>query len=202
MQTHLNGETMELKISKGNNKIGKVPNLSFPPGKSCTPDAQVNCLINGCYAARSYLLYPNVRQAWTSNWELWKYEPARFKEDLYDYLAKNSPKRFRYCVGGDMPDEDFYYMAEDIAEDFPLTQFLVYTKNYEWDYSNKPDNLTVVLSVWPSMDLPKNRELPWAWLEEDIRRNVPFHFTCPGGCEDCDHFCWSNTAADIVFPKH
>lgn len=194
---------MQLKISLKNSKIGNVPNLSLPPGVSCAPD--IPCLTEGCYAMKAYRLYPGTRKAWNSNLEFYNEDPSEFFREFLQWLIKHNPKRFRLFVGGDFPDEDFLMHANILAIRAPKTKFLVFTKRYDYDYRNKPENLQVILSTWPGVPLPENTDLPWAWLEGDDRRskNRP-HFVCPGGCTNCEHKCWDFISADIpvVFKKH
>lgn len=194
---------MRLKISEGNNKLGKIANLSMPPGLTCVPG--IPCLSEGCYAMKAYRLYPNVQNAWTSNLELWESNPGKFFSEFSAWLTKKKPERFRLFTGGDMPSEEFLTQLMFVATNHPETGFLVFTKRYDYDYGKMPDNLKVVLSIWPGVKLPTNTDLPWAWLEEDPRRRKTFpHYVCPGGCDACPHLCWDklSTGMHLVFQKH
>lgn len=194
---------MRLKISLKNSKIGNIPNLSLPPGTSCVDD--IPCFTDGCYAMKSYRLYPGTRNAWDTNLEFYKRQPNQFFFELKEWMIKHNPKRFRLFVGGDFPDLDFYSRFAIMCYGLPGTQFLVFTKRYEYDYFLKPDNLQVILSIWPGVPLPENKELPWAWLEEDERRpKNQTHLVCPGGCTSCDHKCWNviSSKISVVFKKH
>ena len=64
-----------MAISRGNSKLGKVPNISLPPVKSCG-----NCkqCAPDCYALKSYKQYKNVRASWDYNFDLYKSEPGRY----------------------------------------------------------------------------------------------------------------------------
>jgi len=194
---------MRLKISLKNSKIGNVPNLSLPPGTTCVP--HIPCYTEGCYAMKAYRLYPGTRNAWDSNLQFYNENPSGFFWDLQEWLVKHNPERFRLFVGGDFPKEDFCFRTITLAHMFPETKFLVFTKRYDYDYSLKPENLQVILSIWPDVPLPKNKELPWAWLAEDERRpKDQAHFVCPGGCTTCAHKCWDFISAhtSVVFKKH
>lgn len=189
---------MILKISPNNSKIGKIPNLSLTPGASCVP--YVPCFKEGCYAYNSYRRFPNVRAAWDNNLRMYKTERMKFFYDLNWYLEHYVPERFRLFVGGDFPDWEFFRDFNVTAGLHPDTQFLAFTKRYEYNFDQKVENFSVVLSTWPGKNLPTNTELPWSWLEEDDRKpEVYFH--CPGGCDDCGHECW-DTTNHIVFSKH
>lgn len=194
---------MRLKISLRNSKIGKVPNLSLPPGTSCVPD--IPCYNEGCYAMKAYRLYPGTRNAWDSNLQFYNEKPLLFFAEFSAWLSQHKPKRFRLFVGGDFPSWDFYVHMTILAQLYPKTKFLIFTKRYDYDYSLKPDNLQVILSTWPGMPLPENTNLPWAWLEEDDRRpKNQTYLVCPGGCTNCNHKCWDFISAHtpVVFKKH
>ena len=76
---------MRIKISERNSKIGPVPNISFPPGKSCILNAPCFCK-DGCYAIGPYTRWPNVRNAWDFNLDLYYENPDLFMEEFSDYL--------------------------------------------------------------------------------------------------------------------
>lgn len=194
---------MIAKVSKGNTKIGGTPNISLPPGITCRKDAL--CLTDGCYAMKSFRQYPNVRKAWTHNMDMYNKEPEEYFDSIGDQVAASGARFFRWHVAGDIINQAYFDGMVDVAELECLTKFLVFTKRYDLDFSAAPENLKVVLSIWPGMKLPEETVLPWAWLEEDGRR--PLHYiyiTCPGNCEMCGHKCWSylDRDIDVIFPKH
>ncbi len=196
---------LSLTISKGNSKIGAVPNISLTPGVSCQPG--VPCFYDGCYAMKSYRMYPNVRKAWDDNLELWKTNPGRFATKLAFYLQDKSPERFRYHVGGDVPDQDYVDMMNVMAWNFPKTSFLAFTKKYDLDFTGLPPNLTIVLSAWPSLAFPfaKAGDLPRAWLAEDPRAPLSeVHIRCQQHCGKCNYQCWHGLGKgmNVVFDKH
>jgi hypothetical protein len=194
---------MKLKISEGNSKIGRVPNISLPPIKSCR--LGVPCF-KDCYAMKAYRQYANVRSAWDNNLELYNKDWRAYFVDLDDYLFNKRPDRFRFHVAGDIIDQKYLAQMLWTASMFPDTKFLAFTKRYDLDMSEPvPDNLTLVLSVWPGMELPEKTQLPWAWLAEDVRRpkKEPF-ISCPGKCDSCSHKCWGGISSDlhVVFERH
>lgn len=193
---------MQLKISKNNSKIGKIPNLSLTPGTSCVPE--IPCYREGCYARNSYNRFPATKKAWDSNLELWNSDSGQFFTDWDRWLTKHRPERFRIFVGGDFPSQSFYFMVKFLAETHQETSFLAFTKRYNYIYETKPDNLQIVLSTWPGVPLPSNRGLPWSWLKEDDRRPEVDCYVCQGGCTDCGFQCWNKLDADthVVFKKH
>lgn len=188
---------MELKISKGNSKLGSIFNYSLPPGITC---GAVPCFEAGCYARKSWNQYPNVRKAWQKNLDLYRNDPVEFFDQLYEFLVNKKPERFRIHVGGDLVDEPYWYHLAQVLRSVPDTQFLMFTKRYDYPLGLAPENLALFLSTWPGYPLPSS-PLPKTWLEEDPRKPDTY-FRCPGECGACDYQCWENKHHDIVFPRH
>lgn len=196
---------MRLKISQGNSKLGRMPNLSLPPIVTCRDNAPC---IKDCYAKRFYLMWPNVRNAWDSNLEFYKENPDGFFRELCIYFATEKPKRFRLFVGGDFPDFEFYERFLDIADTYRDISILCFTKRYEFVDAMEvpPSNMKVILSIWPGLEIPELAYyLPTAWLSTDDRLpkflgSDPY-VVCPGRCDDCHHKCWT-AQLPIVFQKH
>ena len=191
---------MRLKISLGNTKLGSIPNLNLPPVTTC-PEG-VPC-VKDCYARKAWRQYPVTRKAWSSNLTFYREDPDKFFFEWHDYLTRKEPEVFRVHSAGDMPDRGYWDRLQDLITCHD-TIFLIFTKRYDFDYTKKPKNASVVLSVWPGLDLPENTDLPWAWLYEDRRRpEDAYYFLCPGSCADC-HVCWDKLSAGVhvCFKKH
>ena len=192
----------ELKISSGNTKLGKIPNLSLPPITTCRPDA--TCKVD-CYANKAYRTYPTVRNAWESNLQLYKEDPEGFFTQLYDWLWNNDPKQFRIHVSGDCPDARYFRVLCDVISLFPSTTFVMFTKRYELPFHLATDNFKIILSMWPGLALPDWLEyMPKAWLADDVRFPIAEpYISCPGKCDDCSA-CWSAVSAElpVVFNRH
>ncbi len=78
----------------------------------------------------------------------------------------------------------------------------MFTKRYDWNFSDVPNNFKVYFSTWPGLALPsKMFDFQIAWLETDERKPEEY-FRCPGNCQDCGMSCWKMKNIDIVFPKH
>lgn len=191
-----------LTISSGNTKLGKIPNLSLPPGLSCRPDAP--CKID-CYANKAYRMYPSVRNAWGGNLKFYNEDPEGFFAEIHDWMAVNSPTRFRIHVSGDCPDERYFREWCSVAVVNPDTSLLIFTKKYDLPFYLAPNNLKIVLSMWPGLDLPEGLDhMPKAWLTDDLRFPVlePYIF-CPGKCDQCGS-CWDavSPVLPVVFNRH
>lgn len=193
---------MRLKISEGNSKLGKVPNLSLPPVITCRPD--VPCSAD-CYAVKFYRMWLTVRDAWDANLQFYREDPDGFFHDLILYLAMKKPKRFRLFVSGDFPDEIFFDRIMDVFGSYPDTQVLCFTKRFEYPLYIAPQNVNLVLSMWPDLEIPEiAADFPCSWLAEDDRRPEATHIRCVSNCVECGYKCFTAVSCDLhcVFDKH
>jgi hypothetical protein len=195
---------MKLSISPGNSKIGRTPNISLPPHTTCELDAPCR---KDCYANHhAYKLYRQTKTAWDRNLAVWENNPEDYETQLRDYLSgrffKDGTRYFRWHVGGDIPDQSYARMVETVAEVFPETEFLIYTRR---DWLDKPvgqqfpRNLHVMRSQWIGEEvhtterrfivLPKGEPVPADGL------------LCPGLCEEC-RACWWLRSYPIYIHKH
>ena len=193
---------MRLHISKGNMKLGKIPNISLPPVTTCRP--RVPCA-KQCYAQKAMRLYPQTRKAWTENLDFLELSgEAEFFTQVSEWLAQNKPTHFRWHVSGDTPSTLYAVLVYQIAKIFPDVKFMMFTKR--WDLlpdQPPPENLAVILSMWPGLRNPKGFEdFPRAWLSSD-KRKPNFYFKCPGRCDEC-YKCWDivDLGYDVVFDLH
>lgn len=191
---------MKITISKGNTKLGKLPNISLPPVITCRPG--VPCT-KDCYAMKSYRMYPNVRKAWDGNLAVYKNDPEDYFFQVQSWLKRNDPEWFRWHVSGEVLDDWYWGMIKCTADVFKDTKFLLFTKYFELDFHYVPENLSVVLSMWPGMDEP-DIDLPRAWCQNGAETRIPAGtLECPGNCTNCA-MCWNLKVVDrdVVFNKH
>lgn len=198
---------MKTKISNGNSKVGRIPNLSLTPGRSCSPEACRTCLSGGCYAMRSYRQYKNVRAAWDTNTELALNDLGTMERDLMAYFGSMvAPRFFRLHVGGDFISREYAEMWARVAAAAPSTNFLAFTK--QWDMVRGvefPGNFSLVLSAWPGTEIPADLRARYsvAWLDDGSEEIPASAMECPGNCETCGA-CWglSRMGIDVRFHKH
>jgi hypothetical protein len=79
---------------------------------------------------------------------------------------------------------------------------LVYTKQHGFDFSGVPENLTVVFSMWPGIEVPEI-EVPLAWVADEREDRVPDGaFQCIDACPVCGFWCWYMRCGEsVVFKK-
>lgn len=200
---------MKLNISMGNAKLGKraTPNISLPAVITCRPDAPCTKL---CYARRGNLRFPQVKALYQENLDLWQTDPTEFIRQLDEFLSARSYPYFRWHVAGDIPDLPYYHMMQNIAQRYPATQFVAFTKHYEMVLQDRiegagklPPNLVIRLSAWPGLDFPDRVYENMAKVfttHKDETRCPEDAFECPTYCPTCRE-CW-NTQNTVLIHMH
>jgi len=141
------------------------------------------------------------------------------------WIEKNKPGIFRFFDYGDIPDMSYLAGMVDCACRNPETAFLAFTKRFNIisDYGpipqpdslgygiwqRIPDNLSIVLSMWPGMPDPVEQYpglagLPKAWVQDGTETRIPDDaIQCTGRCDSCG-MCWSlkDVGRDVWFRKH
>lgn len=193
-------------ISVGNMKIGPVPNVSLPPVKACIKNPPC---ARECYAQKAYRLYPTAKAAWDKNLELCRRSRQQYFGDIATHLERHSSKLFRWHVAGDILD--WYYLKRmmTIAEQFPDTQFLAFTKRHallQRALGSVPENLVLHASMWPGWgDLAVVAGYPKHWLQtkDGWETRCPDDaFLCPGSCPECQYRCWYRQDMNVITLKH
>lgn len=188
---------IKLTISTGNKKIGRVLNVSTLAGRMCP-----NCkeCIKWCYELKAYFVYPSCLDARARN-------TAVLLRDRDDYFARIDArinrahrrlfKAFRWHVGGEIPDADYFDRMVKIAIAHPDWRFWTYTKNYpavnEWVAAHGrtrdavPENLKVMFSEWDGMPMINPYGFPVfrCVLVSHGQQFTPGIHRCPGNCEIC-----------------
>lgn len=199
-----------IHISKGNSKIGKIPNISIRPILDC---GNCSACKSKCYAMKAYRQYPGTRKAWDDNSEEFRKDPQAALNVIYDYTVKHDSPFFRIHVAGDFLNQNHLNAWVDFCTCNPATDFMVNTKMFALDYSNAPINMHIRFSMWPGQDIPdtrmplsqdnedNNTPMPKAWLNDGIETRIPKGtFECIGNCDKCLH-CY-HTNNDVVFKLH
>lgn len=195
-------KTLSVIVSEKNTKMGRVPNISMTAIVSCR-----NCKAckHDCYALKAYRQYPDTRHAWDSNIASYRRNPEKYFTDIIEYLSrKRKLPFFRWHVAGDILGQKYLRGMYRVAEAFPNTLFLAFTKMYNLDYSAKPKNLSIVFSSWVGVDVPRVKNIPVAWYQDGTETRVPENaIRCPGNCETCGMcFDLPSIGRDVVFEKH
>lgn len=201
---------------RGNSKTGEIPAWNLVPGKTCSPEACAHCMQEGCYAMKNmiragYDIEKNgVFRAWTENTVHAMNHLPELEADLIQYFSTmTAPRFFRIHASGDFFSVEYAEIWYRIAERFPGTIFLAFTK--QWDIVRKVPfyqlpNFSLVLSGWTGVTIPEDlRNLyPCAWCDDGEETRIPADaIECPGHCETCG-ICWNlrQIGKDTFFHKH
>jgi len=178
-----------VKISVKNSKLGRIPNISLVPVESCPNSGFCREL---CYARPIYRRFPATKAAWSRNWEMFKHSPKNYRDSII-YMLKHgklgTSGLFRWHVGGDIPNQEYVGVMTEVADAFPETSFLAFTKAYSMDYSGILDNMHIVYSAWAGM--PISTDFPIAYVKELDNRGEDHEivYDCVGDCRSCRQ-CW------------
>lgn len=202
-------DTISTCISEGNDKIGHVLNVSLPAILSCA-----NCseCMHFCYDIRDCF-----RHGWDSivmmlrakNWAILLRDREKYFREIENAIInRTSEFFFRWHVGGDMPDADYFRRMVELAFKYILFVFWTYTKHYEIvnnyvrdhatvyipDEARKsciPSNFHIMFSDWDGMPMDNPYGFPiFACKMKKGNKNHPVGFflklwRCPGNCDIC-----------------
>jgi hypothetical protein len=204
-------------LSIGNNKLGfkDTWNISLFPGVDCRPDAPCNTYFkarhqehynfwkdDGCYATKLWVRSHQAQACWARNsWEARTDRMSYFHSIIHHLLSHPRPY-FRWHIAGDILDQDYLNIMEEVAGTFPEVNFLAMTKMHHLDYSFMPTNLSILWSAWPKWEIPTSpKGIYIAYMQNGKEARIgEKSFTCPGSCVNCK-FCWSPDR-DLVLHKH
>lgn len=201
-----------LHISTGNKKVKNTLIFSVTSGLNCrTCKGKTE---GTCYDLNSCNLYPNTKIAHDRNTYLsTKDNFVKNFITCLDYLSMSVTYKYaRLHEGGDFYSQQYVDKIFEVVESQPNTQFLAYTKSFDLDFNNKPENLTLYNSVWGNekeYTEQADKELPKTFViknEEEIPQvveqyNLNNYFVCPAtDCSKC-RVCWKGEK-DIIFIEH
>lgn len=179
--------SLELCVSDGNEKIGRIKNISVAPVITCKGACSV--CENHCYDIKAVLQYTDTAKARARNTVILRNDPMEFFVQALR-AAKNQKKGlFRWNVGGEIDSMVHFQMIVKIAEMVPETKFLLFTKrhflvnSYVEKYGNIPSNLKLIFSVWPGMEIDNPYNFPTSCPYPNKKPNG--WKKCIGNCETC-----------------
>ena len=202
--------TMEhVSISRGNSKMGKIQSVSTPACSTCRPVAPC---YKKCYARRMAARRDNTANAYKRNLRILLNDPEQYWREVEAAIMLS--RFFRFHVSGDIPNGEYFSRMIDVAKRNPHCEILCFTKQYEivnaeLDKGTKlPENLHILFSAWPGLEMPNPYELPEAHI---IFRNGTTTASdgakwCGGNCSDCAKTgcgCWTvHEGEQILLSEH
>ena len=180
-------------ISKGNKKMS-FATWSLPAQVTC-PNRTELCS-KSCYAMKAQRMYSSVRSSRQLNFEDSKSES--FVHDMVAAIAKNpAVKKFgvlRIHESGDFYNQTYLNKWILICKALPSVMFLAFTKSL-LDYSDCPDNMQIVYSVWQDSDVKEYQNLKISYAGDCVPDNKKV-FECIGHCDNCG-VCWKLYKCDV-----
>ena len=201
-----------IRVSYGNRKTtAMVPSVSLIPIHDCG-----NCKAckNGCYDIRNVCCYKGSQQQRAVNSAILKQDRERFFKEVELHVQFH--RWFRWFIGGDIKDFDFFGRVVGIAVRTPGCQFLLFTKMFdvvnEWldNVGELPENLHVIFSDWRGQDMDNPHNMPVSsplWKDGTKGPHcTEKQFMCPGNCSECAIVgcgCWNAKKGEtILFEAH
>lgn len=191
-----------ISISVGNVKLGRIPSISLPPILTCNKNAP--CTKGDCYALKGCMIYKQVKASYERNLKTYNEDPDKYFYALTRWIEIKKPRFFRIHTAGDFPDQEYVNRLITLCINIPTTKFLAFTKKYNLDYSNLPDNLSIIFSIWPNFDQSLDNNMPKAYMQDGTETRIPNNaIECVGNCEFCS-MCLDlkNIGRDVYFHKH
>ena len=198
-----------VKISPGNSKLGSIPSVSLPAGRSCRSDAPC---YKKCYAMKLERMRPSVRYAYENNLNVLLNSPDIYFREVEASIMMS--RFFRFHVSGDIPDNVYFAHMIEIAERNKHCDILCFTKKYDiinefLELGGKiPSNLHMIFSAWEGFNMDNPYLLPEAHVRyRDGKTTAKAGaYECSGNCTECvltDGGCWSlKKGEQVVFNEH
>ncbi len=207
---------MDLKISKGNSKLGDIPSVSLPAGITCREDCECG---TKCYAAKLERLRPNVKAAYRHNLEVLEKDPETYWREVE--AAIMMARFFRFHVSGDIPNAEYFEKMVEVAKRNRHCEILCFTKKYDivnnfiyngWAHRHTmpliPKNLHIIYSAWRNLLMKNPYGLPEAHVRYRDGSTTASEKAkeCGGNCTDCavtNEGCWTlGVGEQVVFNEH
>lgn len=198
---------VKMCISKGNQKIGHVLNVSLAPIVTCG-----NCkeCAAYCYDVRSCFQYSDVIDARARNTAIFDMNRDVFFSRLHDVMSRRRKNFFlRFHVSGEIRDLDHFSRMVETARMFPHYTVWTYTKMY-WivnEYVRKhggsikkaiPANFHVMFSEWRGLPMVNPYKFPvFRCVFTSKGEKLPKgKWVCPGDCQVCINACRGCVASE------
>lgn len=193
-----NLDDQRVYISAGNIKTGfAVPSVSLIPVADCG-----NCSVCSrlCYDLRNDCIYNGVTETRAKNSAIARKDRARYFREISQ--ACRAFRFFRWHIGGDILDAEYFAGMIATAQENPGCTFLAFTKQYEIVNNfvrqgrEVPANLQIIFSDWPGAKMNNPFNFPTSSpVFADGSTAAPAHaIECPGDCSNCAVMgsgCWT-----------
>ena len=189
----MNVESIPFCVSYGNQKIGRVLNVSKAPIFTCKGVCS-GCKLF-CYDIKACLQYTNVMEARMRNTVIFFKDRDLYFDRIRAVMEKRQKNKFlRYDVGGEIVDSDEVSRIVQLAKDFPDFKIWTYTKNHRAvnQYMNEnngyiPGNLVIMFSNINNGEIenPYNFPVFNCVTDDDDGLEIEGAAYCNGDCSAC-----------------
>ncbi len=181
-------KSYELSMMLEDRQKNHVSSIGFLPGKTCV----VNICYNDCPMVALMHRYKGMQRAWTNNTEFILYNAEIFFNVLAEIFYNVKNKHFQINTSGDFLFQAWFDKWCNLVRCYPNIKFLAYTKNYLLNITELPQNLILVQSTYPGLELPQGN-LPKAFLIHPLENRVPSNtikcsnppINMPSSCTRC-----------------
>lgn len=204
-------DQLHVRLMQGNSKTGRnCFTVSLIPIADCC-----NCkeCKGNCYDVKNVCYLSRVQNIHAINSAIHKADPERYWNEISLQIKANFVEELRINVGGDLTDEDFYYI-DKLGRENPRCDIMFFTKNYVGiakflDEMSYTENVKPLLSAWPGTEMYNPHNLPVSHvLFADGTTTAPKYGSiyCGGNCSEC-HFnhegCWNlQKGESVIFLEH
>lgn len=164
------------------------------PSKITCPNSTPLCRKH-CYAIKAERSYrPNTLPCRMENLECSK--DANFVRGMKTVIEakllqdKNFNGHFRIHESGDFYSQKYLDDWKAICAYFKDIKFLAFTKSFQLDYSNKPMNMEILMSIWQDSLSITETSFPISYTGFK-GKNAIHCVTEPNKCNKCGFKCWS-----------
>ena len=194
-------------VSKGNTKLVNIPSFSLMTKQTCAGSTAL-CRKH-CYC-KFITVRPTVAVAWQTNTNIVKNDLSRWESEITPYIKLLNARMFRIHVGGDFYSQRYLDAWIRICKSNTETKFMAFTKSFVLDYSDKPDNMVIIWSLFPDTDVstvPDGYRAytvidGYEYTRQDQDR-IDNALRCGENCGKCAT-CWfiDEKACDVKFALH
>ena len=187
MTTNPTLDGIHVHFSTGNSKIGEEPSVSLRTILDCGNCSKCKKV---CYDLKDTIRNQYSRLNRVENYLIYKYQPERYFKEISNYVMLNYLDFFRWHIGGDIIDKQYYEGIKKVARDNPQCNFLVYTKMYDLineDYE-EIENLKIMFSVYEGIECSNQHNLPTFHIidkEGNTTAEIEKPLLCGGNCVLC-----------------
>lgn len=204
------------------NRKGAPHSISTIPVYNCPNCGK--CSLQ-CYDLKSDCRFDTVCLTRARNAAILEVDRERFFKEINAYCT--TLDKYRWHVGGDILDLDYFKHVIKIALDNPQCKFHIFTKNYDavntWlaeqievseqfgDTSEPkqllPSNLNLRFSAWPGLPMDNPYNIPTAEVvdDDDFVITKPNSAICSKNCTQCaihNRDCFDRNIETVYLPLH